>query len=427
MSHLSKEIQKFTLPLIANNLFQLIINQFILFLAVNQSIKNLAGITIIQSLLYAFGGIIGAVALSFNIEGGQLLGQRYEQKFLQLLKSSLVINTIIGLIFAMLILILSNPFLEFVYGFHGQLLTTANLYFLIQAPYIFLTLMMFLSSNLIKIENKTNLILIITVITTILEIIMNFFLVRILKLGVIGASISSIFTLALTVVLQFYVVRQKVLSALSEQAIGIRRLLKKSVPLGMQEILEGVIFIIFFEALIARLGVKILAIYALVAQIFNIVKMPSYMYQNAAIIFGSKAYGGKNINKIKKILKITLSYSLGFYFIFAIIFTINARFFVQIFSGNQLSNQFPKYLIIVLTSSICFVTYEITKGILQTMNNESFVLRKTFIVNIMMFLVMLVVQVTGFSSFQILYMIYGLSLLILSFMFLIKFSVQTKL
>ncbi|WP_054639253.1 hypothetical protein [Lactococcus fujiensis] len=73
---LFKEIQKFTLPLIANNLVQILINQLILIFAINQSVENLAGISTIQSLLYSFGGILGVVALAFNIEGGQALGKK---------------------------------------------------------------------------------------------------------------------------------------------------------------------------------------------------------------------------------------------------------------------------------------------------------------------------------------------------------------
>ena len=61
------KIQKFTLPLILTQLLQLLIGQLTMIIAVNKSTNNMAGITTVQSFLYALAGILGAVAFAFNI------------------------------------------------------------------------------------------------------------------------------------------------------------------------------------------------------------------------------------------------------------------------------------------------------------------------------------------------------------------------
>lgn len=416
-----RTIQKFTLPLIANNLLQLLINQLILFIAVNKSLDSLAGITTIQSFLYALAGILGAVALAFNIAGGQALGKDDMPHFLEFLKSSLFIDLVVGLIFVLITLGAGELILTLIYGFRGALLTTASIYLLVQSPYILLTLLGFLSSNLIKIENKTSVIMVIALVATAAEILLNLLLVRVLKLGIVGASISSIVALLLTVFLQFFIVRKRVRLALKSKASAVKQLLKKAVPIGGQELLEGVIFVIVFEALIARLGVTTLALYGLCAQALTIVKMPTYMYENAITIFSSKAHGRKDTEEMKRIFKITLLSSSAFYLIFSLIIGVNARTFAGLFQAGLFVEKFPSYLLIVLISSIFFVSYENLKGILQSMNNEKYVLRRAFIVNLVLFLIMLAGKILGIVTFAFLYILYGTSLAILTLILFRKY------
>ncbi|MGM9886751.1 MAG: MATE family efflux transporter [Lactococcus sp.] len=417
---MTKEIQKFALPLIANNLLNLVINQLILFLAVNQSLENLAGITTIQSLLFAFGGIFGAVALAFNIEGGQLLGKNAEKEFLQLLKSSILLNLFVGLAFVLVTFGVGSLFLQFFYGFQGNMLETSRFYLLIQSPYILLTLMMFLTSNLIKIENKTSLIMWVSLISTASEIIFNLIFVRVLHLGIVGAGLYAILALLIIVVLQSFLVRHRLMLAIHEKARNLKSLIQKSIPLAGQELLEGVIFTLVFEALIARLGVGTLAIYGLCAQALTIIKMPTYMYENAITVFGSKAYGEGNKKKIHQIFKVSLISSMIFYFIFSILIVSNAKPFAHLFS-HELSNHFATYLIIALICSVFFISYENLKGILQALNFEKFVLRSTFLINVILFMIIMMSKIFGMTNFTLLYILYGSSLLLLSLIFYIKY------
>lgn len=415
-----KEIQRFALPLIANQYFNLVMNQLILYLAVNRSLENLAGITTISSLLYALGGILGTVALAFNIEGGQRIGKSETRGFLQLLKSSLLLNSLVGLVFAGATLIFGSLFLRGMYGFSGQLLHLTHLYLVIQSPYIFLTLMLFLSSNLIKIENKTSLIMVSSVVSMGFELLLNLLLVRMFQMGIIGAGIASIFSLFVSVVLQFFFVRQKIKAALCEKATALKQLIQKSIPLGGQELLEGVIFTLIFDALMAREGLEILAIYNLCLQLLNLVKMPTYMYENAITVFVSKAYGEKNERKMHHVFRVSVLSSIAFYLVFSLLIFINGNRFALLFS-SKLSRHFSEYLLIALICSLFFVTYESLKGMLQAINQEKYVLYRTFLINVILFTVLLLSRIFITTNFTFLYVLYGISLLILSVIFYRKY------
>ena len=72
----SKEINKFAFPLVLTNIGQVIIGQIALHFAVNNSSIALSGISIIQNLLFAFGGLLGAFSLSFNIKSSKAYSNR---------------------------------------------------------------------------------------------------------------------------------------------------------------------------------------------------------------------------------------------------------------------------------------------------------------------------------------------------------------
>lgn len=84
-----KEINRFAVPLILTSIGQMIIGQLSLHFAVNNSSVALSGISVIQNLLFAFGGLLGAFSLSFNIKGSKAYSNRQYSKFNDLLKSNL--------------------------------------------------------------------------------------------------------------------------------------------------------------------------------------------------------------------------------------------------------------------------------------------------------------------------------------------------
>ena len=193
----SKEVNRYVFPLVATNLVQVLIGQISLHFAVDNSNAALSGISVIQNFLFAFGGILGAFSLSFNIRGAKAFYNKEYQRFKNLLKSSLLIDIGIGLSFILFCLGLSRPFLKVFYGFDGQLLELSTTYFKIMSPYILLTLLIFLFSNLLKIEKKTKPIFWIGTLSSVLDVLLNYYLVPLL--GIRGAAISSILSLLVIV------------------------------------------------------------------------------------------------------------------------------------------------------------------------------------------------------------------------------------
>lgn len=197
MKTYSKEVNRYVLPLIATNVAQLLINQLSLHFAVNDSSVALSGISVIQNFLFAFGGILGAFSLSFNIKGARAFAENDDQRFKDLLKSSLLLDLMIGLSFLLVCLVFGKSFLRLFYGFSGDLLRLSSLYLVIMSPYILLTLLTFLLTNVLKVEKKTKPIFAIGVLSSLLDVALNYYLVPIF--GIKGAAISAITSLFLVV------------------------------------------------------------------------------------------------------------------------------------------------------------------------------------------------------------------------------------
>ena len=113
----SKKVNDYVFPLIATNIAQLLINQLSLHFAVNNSNIALSSISIIQNFLFAFGGILGAFSLGFNIKGARAHGNGEKERFQDLLKSSLLLDFIIGFIFLVICLLFGEFFLRYFYGY----------------------------------------------------------------------------------------------------------------------------------------------------------------------------------------------------------------------------------------------------------------------------------------------------------------------
>ena len=108
----SKEMNRFAGPLVLTNIGQIIIGQLALHFAVNNSSIILSGISIIQNMLFAFGGLLGAFSLSFNIKSSKAYSNRQYSRFNDLLRSNLIINLIIGTAFAFFVIFLRKNYVE---------------------------------------------------------------------------------------------------------------------------------------------------------------------------------------------------------------------------------------------------------------------------------------------------------------------------
>ena len=422
---LNKKISNFTLPLIALNIVQLIISQISLAIVSQGSFENLAGISSIENILFALAGILGAFSFGFNIKGSRALGQNNQENFLAYLAANIKINFYLGISFILMDLLFAKPILKYIYGFSGSMLENTTNFLLVMAPYLLLTPFSFTFTSLAKIEKKTKYIFWGSLLSGLLQLILSYIFVTKFK-SILGAGLANILSLSFLVFFYTFLTRKTWSQVSLSTTDKIKDLARFSLPLLWQEILEGFLFIIIFEILMARLGVRTLAIYALSSQFLALVKMPSLMYGQAESIFIPESLGENKQNQ-RQIFKICLFSSYIYYLGFGLILFTFSKNISKFFLDNpKIIQELPKYLILVFTCSLSSPLYEISKYALQSLELENTVFKYTFLINLLAILSMTLVYINKQASFTSLFMITGLNSLILAGIFLKIFLQTTK-
>ena len=223
--------------------------------------------------------------MSFNIKSSKAYSNRQTNRFDDLLKSNLTLDLIIGVAFAVFVIIFGNVILKQLYGFKGQLLSLSTIYLVFMSPYIGLTLLNFSLTNLLRVQKKTKPIMWVGLVP---------------QIGIKGAAISTIVSLAFISLSYLFMVYPMILKALSITSTTKFELITFGIPLVGQEILESVLFIMVFDALMSRLGVELLAIYAVISQLLSIVSVPSFVYSTTVSIYLPEA---EKIGEVNVFLK----------------------------------------------------------------------------------------------------------------------------
>lgn len=431
MKNLNKQIQSFTFPLITSNLLQVIISQVSLIIISRKSIDSFAIVATIGTFLYAFGGILGATSLAFNIYGAKALGEKDTHKLNAYISSIICLSIFIGMIFIFIELFFGRQIIQGIYGFNGDILNTATIYTFIMSPYILFTLLIFVFTNLLKIEKKTNQIFLISVCCALLQAFLSYILITgklgIPPLGVLGSGAASMISSLVMILIYAFILKDTLLNSIKYRPSKIKFLFIKSIPMMLQECLEGLLFIIVFEGIVARLGVSILATYSIIGQGLMIAKLPTFMYGNAVTVFASQANGENNYGKIYNIAKITFLSSLLAYLIFTFsIWYFKYPFFHLFTSDPLVFKLIPTMLPIMFLVMIVSPLYEISKYLLQSLEMSSKVFILTAIANIIITTLMIIIWYLKKLSFMILYSFYGLNFLSLGLVFTYLFIKHIK-
>ncbi|MEY8463352.1 hypothetical protein [Streptococcus merionis] len=176
-------------------------------------------------------------------------------------------------------------------------------------------------------------------------------------------------------------------------------------------------FIMVFDALIARLGVSILAVYSVVSQLLSIARIPSFVYSTTISVFLPEAEKGR---KVKQFLKLIFTSAYIATLIISVIVVFASNALAHFLSDEIVTNIMPITLFTLIMMGMSPV-YEGAKMLLQSSDDEKYVLSHSIIINLLSVGIMLIIQLLGRQTYYSMYLIYGLSLLLLSVLFMKRY------
>jgi putative efflux protein, MATE family len=411
-------LNRLAAPLIANSIFGLSIELVDQAMIGHLSVSAYASVGAVGNFLYTIGGIIGAIAIALNIYGSKAVGEKSPRKYLAYLSSSLFLDLLLGVSFGILCFLLKEPLLKQLYGFSGTALNDGVDYLSIMCGYFFLQLVIFTLTNCLKIKKNTKWVLIVSTTTTLLHTCLNYLLIFGAfghhGLGVSGAAISSTFTLCLDAGAYAFLLRKDIRSALHLHPTKAVFIFRKSLPLMGQELLEGSVFIIVLNALLAHLSPLILSGYLLICQILQIGMMPAFMYSSALLTLVSESKGARNPSDLKNFPRVASVLAMILFCLTGIIFyMLRTPIAGMITNDTKLIRYSADIFLVLWLANVFRPLFEIYKSALQSVGRSTLVLVATCVVQSGSLILMLVLTFTAHLS------LYGIAISLLFNYFLI--------
>lgn len=386
----AQELNKIAIPLIIQNISSYLIGFVDEMFIGRISTDAYGAIGVAASLMFFITGVCGYTAVAFNITGSRKKGEGDVKGFKVALMASMLIDVIIGIVYAIVVIFGGKYIFSTAYGLSGEALQAAMTYTYINSPYMLFQMVIFTFSSYYKIEKKTSRIMWgsmgAAILNTVLDYILIFGKCGLKPLGVTGAATASIISVFVNMVFYICGGRDDIEFKLAKKDLyrkEIRSLIKVSLPLTGEELLEGSVFVVFINAIISKIGIIEIGAYLLVKKVLDMVMVSMFMYGSAALTLVSETIGQKAQDKAKKISNTgVLITQTIFVFLSVIVIIFRKQIPMLISNDEELITFAGKLVIPMVIMNIFNPAQTIYKYVLQAYGDGSFVLYSTAIINL---------------------------------------------
>ncbi|KXB48116.1 MATE efflux family protein [Tissierellia bacterium KA00581] len=395
---LIERLNKFAIPLLLQMITSYFIGATDVAIVSNISVESLNATSLVSNTLEMVAGVLGAITITLNILLGKSFGKKDDQKFSFEFYTSIFLSGIIGLFFSILIFLFGKNILMVLFDLDNKTLIQAMKYLQPMTFYVLLQLIIFAYTSTCKVLNKTKIILYISIFSSILDVTLDYIFVMgkfgMPKMGVEFVGYSTIFTMFISILLYSYFLREQIkfdLKCLSNYFKNTLNHFKLSIPLILQEIIDGSVYGLFVNMILVRLGTIDYAGYLIINTIIGLLFLFKYVYGSAVLSMISIESGALDKENMLKYPKYSSGLALTLYFIGGIFILIFNKNIVALFNDNKDVILIAKtYLsVFIAVNSISCISYSYKLG-LQAINQSKFVLYTSIILNALAVLIMFI-------------------------------------
>lgn len=298
-----QELNKIAVPLIIQNISGFLIGFVDEMFIGRISTEAYGAIGIAASLMFFIAGVFSYTAVAFNIIGSRKSGENDTEGFRTSLTASLLIDVLVGVMYAIIVIILGKFIFSTIYGLSNEALKAAMIYIYITSPYMLFQMVIFTFNSYYKIRKETSRIMWAStgaaILNTVLDYVLIFGKCGMKSLGVAGAATASIISVFANMIFYIWGGRRDMDSILRNRhkyrhiyKKEICNLIRISLPLAGEELLEGSVFVVVINAMIAKTGIMEIGAYLLVKKVLDMVMIPMFMYGSAALTLVSEKKEG---------------------------------------------------------------------------------------------------------------------------------------
>lgn len=274
------------------------------------------------------------VVIGTGIKVAHTIGRKEEKQVKEYINAGLLINTIIGLIFGIVLILTGRNLIGFLHIGNAIVEKDAQLYLAISGPTMFFAFFNLLYARILGSFGNNKLAFKINSIGVIANIILDPIFIYVFNLGVVGASIATM--LANIIMFILYLIQSSGILKFSFDIKIDYEKVKEIIILGFPMAFQRILFTIvniFLARIIAIFGSDAIAAQKIGLQIESITYMVVGGLHGAIAAFTGQNFGAKKYDRIKEgyntALKIGMIYSLFMAFIFIFFSTPLIKLFVH--------------------------------------------------------------------------------------------------
>ena len=363
---------RFALPLLLGNLLQQLYNTADTIIVGNYvSDHALSAVGSCTSLTMLFT----ALALDFSIGAGVLAAQYYGAQKLgevrRIAATSVVLFLALGAVMSVLGAVLTRPLLAGLLQTPEALLEMAVTYFVIYAAGLIFQFGYNIAAAILRAIGDSKATLYFLFASSLLNVVLDLLLVAVVKMGVAGAAVATVFSQLLSCVLSFWYMHKKYeFLCFSPRELRFepklaRRVLTIGAPMAVQQSVVSCGFM-FMQRLVNSCGEDMVASFTVGSRIENYLILPTLSFQSTMATYTGQNIGAKQPERVSRGLRQVI----GLAICITLPLSALAYFFApQIISLFAISGQAAAYCAQHLHLAACavlvFAVYFPCNGLLQ--------------------------------------------------------------
>jgi len=381
---ISKRINQMAIPILFTNLSGYLFTLGDQIIVGRLGISEYAAVTSISNLLYYLIGSMGILSVVLNILGSKNLGKNEENNYENLFNTAISLSVFIGAAFTLFCFLFGYQFLIDIMKMPVNVALIGMDYLKIASLSLGLNMLIFICSAYYKSQELPAIIVYSSIISNSINLILDYILVfgklGFPKYGVKGAAIGTVVGLSINLIIYLVsMVRKSEFKLKIEFGLNsFKRIIKTYIPLLLQDLFEGTLFVFVLTSIISKLGTLPLALLGLVMTFQNFILQPAYAYGSSLISIVSKEYSKKNWDYVTSLIKISSKILMTILMGLILLMNLNPTIFAKLISNNEaLQKSFVDIFPIVSIYLIVNSCHIIMKYVLNSMDYENWVFRIT--------------------------------------------------
>lgn len=399
----SKQIIRYSFPLIINSLINTVYGLLLIngYSHLDDSITVI--ILAINSINFLILGSLGYLSSAIQIEYNN-----YNDKN-KLISTSYFSAICVWLILFIIVIIFGNEFNSSYYGFSGMQLSNSYIYLVFTSISSLLTLFTFVTNAILKVNEKTAILGKANLVASIISFT-TFIIVLVVGPSIIYISLwSLVYSFVCLVISYLYMLKVIGFKVTSIDVKLIKKLLKSTSVMGIQELFDTTIILLFLETILANYDQSFYQSYLINMQLLNYLMIPIYMVSSSLYTYI------KNIDSDNLYFNSAIKINMSMYITGVVMLIIVMTPLYNILVSDEIGIQlFIFSFILLFGSNIMLPSYITYRTLLQCYGLAERIVVPTIIINLITVICLVIINQIFIVPIYFYFIIVGLNYLLLT-------------